>query len=366
MQEKKPFRILSCDGGGIRGLLTAVLLERLEQKLESKLSEHFDMFAGTSTGSIIACALSQGMSASTIKELYLKDGKTIFPEMNWEYWLDTTLEKFAQGHASLPLFKSDGLDSVLKDHFTSNNPLFGSLQKPTLVVSYDAYNRSAVVFKSWQTEFSTIDTWEVCRASSSAPVAFPGYFLTNKEYVDEQEKPTSDNNQSCIDTATNMPIKVANYNGVKGFPLIDGGVVANNPSLCALAESISLNQEYDLKNDFILASFGTGQSKHRISPEHVETWGGLAWVNFMAGIPLMDVFADGSADATDYIAIQMIKDNYHRFQPLLEEGISTFQADDKNLEKLVASAEKYLDNEGGDSYLSKLVSKVRPQSQEPK
>ena len=69
------FKILACDGGGIRGLLTTVILERLEQKLGSPLNQHFDMFAGTSSGSIIACAIAKGISAKDLRKFYDDRGK---------------------------------------------------------------------------------------------------------------------------------------------------------------------------------------------------------------------------------------------------------------------------------------------------
>ena len=77
------FKILSIDGGGIRGIIPAYWLTRLEAELKAKadltLHEVFDLFAGTSTGSIIAAGLAIGRSANEILKLYEEKGSKIFP-----------------------------------------------------------------------------------------------------------------------------------------------------------------------------------------------------------------------------------------------------------------------------------------------
>ena len=84
MKTNVPFHILALDGGGVRGLVTAIILERLEQKLrehhpDKPMQDYFDVIAGTSTGSLIACAVSLGLSASEIKDFYLHNSQIIFP-----------------------------------------------------------------------------------------------------------------------------------------------------------------------------------------------------------------------------------------------------------------------------------------------
>ncbi len=80
------FRILSLDGGGIRGIITAVWLDRLEQALKGPVREHFDLIAGTSTGGILACAVANGIAASKIIEMYNDYGREIFPEPASRLW----------------------------------------------------------------------------------------------------------------------------------------------------------------------------------------------------------------------------------------------------------------------------------------
>ncbi|HEY4732792.1 MAG TPA: patatin-like phospholipase family protein, partial [Gammaproteobacteria bacterium] len=77
--QTEKYRILALDGGGIRGLITAVWLDRLEKKLTGPLYKHFDLIAGTSTGSILACGVAMGLSAGAIIDLYLNNAGAIFP-----------------------------------------------------------------------------------------------------------------------------------------------------------------------------------------------------------------------------------------------------------------------------------------------
>ncbi len=317
------------------------------------------MFAGTSTGSIIACAIAKGMSATAIRQFYEQKGELIFPNMDYRYWLNNLADKIRTGDPSLPLFKGSGLESVLQDpSIFPGNLLFGTLP-PTLAVAYDTYNRAAVVFKSHKTDFAQIPVWEVCRCSSAAPVAFPSYFVTDATYLESLRN-------APPRTAVKNPVPVEvpkNKQGVEGVPLIDGGVVAGNPTLCAIAERINMNkgltseQKIGLDN-IIVASFGTGQSIRRIKPEEAETWGGLDWVDFHEGIPLLDVFSDGSSDATDYITTQMIGESYYRYQPLIPKEVSTFQANPDNLKLMTNVANDFLDKEDGDAYLDKLVKAI--------
>jgi patatin-like phospholipase/acyl hydrolase len=345
------YKILSCDGGGIRGLLTALLLESLEAELQqldstATLAKCFDMFAGTSTGSIIACGLAKGMSTKTIRQFYKLEGEKIFPTMDADFWTKQALNRIRKGDASLPLFDDKDLEAVLTSaEIFPPTLLFGDLPKPTLITSYDTYNREAVVFKNTRQKFATIPVWQICRSSSAAPVAFAGYLLQDEQFLKaiKEQAPNFEG-----DLLTKIP--------PEGIPLIDGGVVANNPALCAIAEQIAEEGSRGL-NDIFVAAFGTGQLPRRITPNEVTTWGGWDWVYLFKGIPLLDVFSDGSADAIDYISGKLLRDNYLRYQPVLEPETSTFQADPKNLELLRKAAKNYLDT-GGRERLQQLAKKL--------
>lgn len=98
-------KILACDGGGIRGLLTTIILEALEAEIKainpsSSLSECFDVFAGTSTGSIIACGIANGFTAKKIREFYEQKGALIFPRLNTKFWLAALVDRVRQASVS--------------------------------------------------------------------------------------------------------------------------------------------------------------------------------------------------------------------------------------------------------------------------
>ena len=88
MMETRTYRILSLDGGGIRGVFPAAFLARLEEHLQQPIGRYFDLIAGTSTGGIIAIGLGLGLSAGDIMKLYVEQGPAIFGQehgsvQNW-------------------------------------------------------------------------------------------------------------------------------------------------------------------------------------------------------------------------------------------------------------------------------------------
>jgi uncharacterized protein len=316
------YRILSLDGGGIRGLITAIWLNRLEQKLGSSLREHFELVAGTSTGSLIACAVSLGIPTATIVDLYLTQGKEVFPPSARRI-LSRIGRTFSQG-LDAPRYDGKGLERVLKQVFSDRK--FGELSKLTLVISYDTLNREALVFKNDRREYNELAIWEICKASAAAPTFFPAQVIT----IDGQS-----------------------------IPVIDGGVVANNPTACAIAEGSRINQtrmsgdRVDL-SQFVVASFGTGETTRPISIEDAQEWGALEWAQ-----PLIGVLFDGSADSVHYIAKHLLTDDrYFRFQtPLTTAYDDIDNSDSTNLNALVRIAEAYLDRTG-DILLDKLIQQL--------
>ena len=352
-------KVLSCDGGGIRGLLTTIILEKLEREIQkinptSSLHNSFDIFAGTSTGSIIACGLARGMSATEIRHFYENKGDIIFPTMDLGFWAGEILERIKRGHFSQPLYEAKGLESVLRlPEVFRDDLLFGDLKREALVVSYDTYNRKAVVFKSTATKSAKIPVWQICRASAAAPAAYPGFLLQESQFLREHE------------SGGNVEGDLERIIPAEGLPLIDGGVLANNPTLCAIAEQFKRNSdkakaghEVSRYPELLVASFGTGQSGRRISPKDVKNWGVLAWADIVRSIPLYQVCADGSADTTDYIATSILGEGYQRYQPVYTETVSAFQADTGTLEKIQRTAERYLNNPSTQRRLQNLAKTI--------
>lgn len=324
MPARSTYRILSLDGGGIRGLMSALWLQRLEAELPGPLYEHFDLVAGTSTGAILACAVSKGIPAERIVDLYVSRGKVVFPSTPSRLWSRAT-RLFSDG-VSAPKYDGEGLERVLKDIFRTS--VFGNLKiKPTLVTTYNTFRRTPVVFKNDRPEYHSLRVSDICKASASAPTYFPAHVIQ----VDGLEA-----------------------------PLIDGGVVANNPTACAIAEAFRVNKQagddgYDT-SQFLVASFGTGETTRRITAEEAVEWGAAEWV-----LPLIDVLFDGSADSVDYIARQILpENNYFRFQTRLDKAYDDMDnADETNLRALQLIAAEYIDCDPGRQRFQALVERLK-------
>ncbi len=344
------FFILSCDGGGIRGLASAVILEELEKRLKARqpgrlLHNYLDLVSGTSTGSIVACGISSGIPTDKIKELYLNKGIDIFPE------LLTVVPKFIRRklrrimlewqNSSQPIYqenysKKRGINSVLKEVLGADNK-FGALNVQTLVTSYDTLNQHFVAFNSTHPECADINTWEVARASSAAPVAFPAYLLRNEKFIQFWKK---DNKETFCDDK-----------GEECIPLVDGGLAANNPAMCAIAERVREGTEI---SKIVMISVGTGHnpqhaskkgklSSKQLNYNDARNWGAGEWINPMRDIPILRALFDGSADVADFQVKQVLGDsNYFRFQPEFSEEYQTFNANKDKLDQMVKDTEKYL------------------------
>lgn len=312
-------KILSLDGGGIRGIITAIWLDALQKKMNKPIKDSFDLVAGTSTGSLLAAAISIGKSPAEIISIHESRGEEIFPDTASRLWSRFS-RTFQQGF-SAPKFSQEGLSNVLKDVFGKTK--LGDLPIKTLIISYDTINRDSIIFKSWKTEHQKLYLWEVCASSCSAPTYFPSHSMV----VESKER-----------------------------SMIDGGVVANNPAACALAEMLRLNKLGDNPQDktlqnLLIASFGTGQLNRTISLKEAQEWGALEWA-----IPIIDVLFDGSTDSVDYIVRNIVdSDKYYRFQVELTKALDDMDdASKTNIEALKRLALSYIGSGDGLKQLSQL------------
>jgi patatin-like phospholipase/acyl hydrolase len=110
--ERKKFRILAIDGGGIKGAFSAAVLAEWEKQTRRVIAEHFDLIAGTSTGGIIALALGFGLPAAKILEFYQKEGPKIFPNITAQQKLSLNLR-----HLWEPKYSAGPLRTALKGVF---------------------------------------------------------------------------------------------------------------------------------------------------------------------------------------------------------------------------------------------------------
>jgi predicted acylesterase/phospholipase RssA len=304
--------ILALDGGGVRGLMTALWLERLERSLGS-LRSHFDLVAGTSAGAINACALVKGLPARDVVELYEERGRGIFPGTASRLW-SRLGRTFTQG-LSAPKYSGEGLEQALRAELGAVTLGELSGRSPRLLIpTYDVVHRQGVVIKTHHSGYSHLPLWSVAKASASAPTYFPAHVLSTREGGVERRR-----------------------------ALIDGGVVANNPTACAVAEAIRINRELGAgpaTDRFLVVSVGTGRPPNDISVGKAKAMGIAQWAPALVG-----VFMGGADEATDYVARQLLAaGTYIRLQIDLPEYLSALDdASDANLKALKRRAIEALD-----------------------
>jgi patatin-like phospholipase/acyl hydrolase len=271
------YHILSLDGGGIRGLLTIILLERIEQEIPGFLSE-IDLFAGTSAGGILALALSMGKKASEVRALYEEFSDIVFER--------TLLDKMINLWGFLgSKYSNKNLYRVLYEEF--GNRTLASLSKKVLISTFD--------LDSTPKRFNDIRGW---RAK----------FYHNFSGKD------SDADEKVIDVAVKTATAPTFFPIYKGF--IDGGVVANNPSVCALAQAINPPTGGQKLNDLRLLSLGTGKNPRFLDVKN-NNLGLLQWAPHMIGLML-----EGGIGLADYQCEQLLGKRYLRVNPILPHSIS--------------------------------------------
>lgn len=297
----KKFRILSIDGGGLRGVVPITILKKLEALTGEPVWKNFDLIAGTSTGGLLACALtmpkdrqpqlqSEKYSLDDLMAIYLNRGSEIFPPPNG---LKRILGS-ADGAFS-PVFSDEGIHKVFTD--VCGEARLNEALTPILVSTYDLNNNVPLFFKSRsakQNPDQNIRIYDIARATSAGPTYLPAYELT---YPNGNDHPK----RLCI----------------------DGGVFINNPSMAALAELSKHHKAYhfnendediDYDNVYVM-SIGTGTYSGKITAEDAKNKGKLFWATRIA-----DVMMRGVNQTTDYAMKEMMtSSNYIRLSIDIKE-----------------------------------------------
>jgi patatin-like phospholipase/acyl hydrolase len=295
------YKILSCDGGGIRGLLSAMLIQDLDKRYN--VVKKADGFAGTSTGGLIALALARGIDISEIVQVYSTQGSTIFTKN--DEWL---AQKEALENGS-PLagpgylvceYLSTGLQKVANELLGNGNML--SLRGFVAINSARLWSGNGntgswapATFTNVQGDtYSQISLVDAALATSAAPSYFPPHEI-----------------------------------GAFGY-FADGGVFANNPSMVAIAESLGKGRAGSLANLRVL-SIGTGISPEGIPPASVGNplhWGVSSWLSpfpaWLDNVPqaaLLGLTMDTTATLATQQAGQLLSNSYQRAYFVLSQPI---------------------------------------------
>ncbi|MEY8689932.1 MAG: patatin-like phospholipase family protein [Leptothrix sp. (in: b-proteobacteria)] len=292
--------ILSIDGGGIRGIIPALVLAEIESRTGKPIAQMFDLVAGTSTGGILALGLAKDRgdrtpqyTASDLVDIYQKRGKDIFKRSLWKGISSV-------GGLADEVYSARGIEQVLDDFF-GREPLGAALTK-SMVTCYDIQNREPVFLKSWRDEFKSVLMKDAARATSAAPTYFEPALV---------------------------PI------GGSNRALVDGGVYINTPAVSAFVEAKKLFPDED---DFRVVSLGTGELVRPIGFQESKDWGKAGWL-----LPLLSCMFDGSADAANYQMKLLLEDRYLRLQTSLSIASDDMDnATNGNLENLKAEASKLI------------------------
>ncbi|MBC6686127.1 patatin-like phospholipase family protein [Wolbachia pipientis] len=258
--------ILSVDGGGIRGIIPAIILAEIEQRTKKPIAEIFDLVAGTSTGGIVVAGLCKKdkpqYSANDLVELYQEYGAYIFKS---SFFRRSILSWF-----NCAQYPHKNIESILEKYFCDDT-LQNTLSN-VLLTSYDIQNNCPFFFKSWKE--GNIKLKDALRATTAAPT----YFIPKHLKIDQIDR-----------------------------VLVDGGVFANNPAACAYASGKRLFPN----DDILLLSIGTGRTDRSIA--NSKRFGKIGWIK-----PLLHVMFASSLDAVNYQLDQVIADKYIRIQSQLK------------------------------------------------
>ena len=294
------FNILAIDGGGIRGLIPAIVLAELERRAGVPVASLFGLLAGTSTGGILAAGLTvpdasgrPRYRAEELVELYSRQGPRIFRR------------SFARRLLSAwGLLEEKYDDAVLEEvlHRYLGDARVSRAVTPLLLTAYELESRTPYFVKSWRAR-SEPDRDILMREAARATSAAPSYF---------------------------EPALVRPPTGGARLSLVDGGVFATNPAMCAYAEAPAMAPGEPVR----LVSLGTGRLIRPIRHEEAAGWGSAQWMR-----PVIDVVFDGVAETVDHQLAQLLGgERYQRFQVTLTRARDDL--DDASARNLTLLAEQ--------------------------
>ncbi len=318
--------ILAIDGGGIRGVVPAAILDYLEKQIKHikqsktiKIGSYMDLVGGTSTGSIIGsmmllpCDKNKAVpkySMEEITQMYIDMGPDVFKSHFWHN-IKTLWGLFG------PKFPASNIEPAFLRML--NHYKLKDLIKPCLFNAYDIDKRRVNIYTNHDNTQKYADYYvkDVIRGSTSIPAYFPpAYFNVGME--------------------TNT--------------LVDGGVFANNPAMVSYIEAIKETSKKKGRgrkkspHNILVISLGTGNSKKKKYPyKKAKKWGMVRWV-----FPILDILLSGSSDVVDYEMTKLFEacgasENYVRINPPLHYSTApSTDASKKNITNLLKDVNAYI------------------------
>ncbi|XP_066326946.1 patatin-like protein 2 [Miscanthus floridulus] len=333
-EKVKLVTVLSIDGGGVRGIIPATILAFLEEKLQeldgpdARIADYFDVVAGTSTGGLLTAMLTAPgqngrplFDAKDLAQFYIDHSPKIFPQKNW------ILSKIAGTLRMVRGPKYDGkyLHGLLRQYL-GDMRLDRALTN-VVIPTFDIAFLQPTIFSSFELKHRPSKNAllaDITISTSAAPTFFPAHYFETK---DEDGK-------------------------TRAFNLVDGGLAANNPTLCAMSQ---VSQDIILGDDdffpvkpvdfgkFMVISVGCGSNRNeRYSAKAAAKWGIFNWLIKDGTAPIIDMFNSASADMVDIHLCVLFRalrssQNYLRIQydQLTGSAGSIDDCSKENMDKLV-------------------------------
>lgn len=305
----KMFRVLSIDGGGVRGVIPATFLIEIEKRTGKFIHELFDLIAGTSTGGILALGLTTPSDEAGVPRYRAADGMRLYREEGPRIFRKTARRSLSTLNGLLaPKYPAEPMELTLRNYF--GKARLHETLTDVVITSYDIEQRAPWFFRSLNArqlpgyDFSLM---QVARATTAAPSNFSP--LRIKTLDDEQDEQI--------------------------YTLVDGGVFANNPAMVAYVDALSLYQDHD---KVMMVSLGTGRSERKIPYAQAQRWGLFGWA-----LPAIDILKSGANESVDYQMRQVLNQSgtamdasrYFRFQVRLHDDEDDMDnASQRNLDNL--------------------------------
>jgi patatin-like phospholipase/acyl hydrolase len=295
-----PLRVLSVDGGGIRGLIPALVLSELERRTGRPVCSMFDVLAGTSTGGLLTLGLAMPdgrgepvMRSGHLVEMYERAGSNIFARGSHNPIHPLLHERYPTEH----------IESTLQEFF--GDVRLSEAVTDVVVTSFDLLSRDVHLLTTWNAREDPahdVPMRVAARATSAAPTYFEPVSLTTNAHT---------------------------------HLLIDGGVCANNPAMCAYAEV----QRRHPGADVLMVSLGTGSSTRPYPHHEVRDWGLAHWARV-----ILHVVIDGASEMTHLQLRELLEPSrYVRMQVDLHEANDRLDdASDANIASLHREAERLI------------------------
>lgn len=327
--------ILSCDGGGIRGLLPALLIKQLSTDIPSFLGS-VSLFAGTSAGGLISLALASDVPIANVVSLFEKNGSQIFTPFSTgvsavdNVKLRAAMEARAAGAAGESWYEwviqhlTELINGLL--YVKYNNTGLQALARNLLPNTPLNQLKNRVLVTTFQLDNSINGNW--------APIT-----ITN--FVNDPGAATYPVDAALSTSAA--PTYFPPYQHPMFGYCVDGGVYANNPGCMAIAAAIRSGVAL---SDIVMLSIGTGANPENMQVVPPPTnYGPLMWTlpvayNSTPALPIVSILMDGVASADAFICQQLLGSNFQRLQVPLKSAVAL--DDYQDVPELITAATDYM------------------------